>query len=206
MKILDISTYKGDTLCVEFCDCTEKLYINRSIAERYNLAKDMDIPESAVEEIKHANTLRRARERALHLIDRSEYSYTGLYHKLEENYDEDICFEVCDMLAEKGIINDRRYAKMLAEHYCEKKRFGTFRARQELIRKGITSDIADEALEIYEESSYERLCALIEDKYAHLLTSRKAAVKVKNALARLGYNYSEINDAIGEYDIGDDED
>lgn len=195
MIIDRIEKYKGQTIGVYF-ENADPIFINREIVSRFNLKAGADVPESAVEQIVHANDVRRARERALYLLDAREYSYAGLFEKLEKNYDEDICFEVLGSLCEAGLVNDRRYAARLAEYYTETKGFGYYRALSEMRRKGIPKELAGKALSEYEDDSAERLYELVMKKYAGDLTDPKGINRVKNALARRGYSYDDINAVI----------
>lgn len=198
MKITSIEPFKGKTLKVSF-DSGEPIFINSDIAAEYHLEKDMDIPQGGIDDILRANDTRRAKERALYLLDNRDYSYAELFKKLAESYDEDICYEVLNRLAEIGCIDDRRYAKYLAEKLCTVKKYGYFKAREEMRLKGLSRDIIEEALADYTEDSSERLLELIDKKYARYLTDDKGVKKVKAALARLGYSFADINAAISEY-------
>lgn len=202
--ITSIEKYKGSTMRVGL-DEGEPLFINVDVLNEYNLQKDMVIPEGAVSEIIHANDFRCAKERALYLLDDRDYSYIELYKKLENNYDEDICLEVCNRLSEIGCINDRRYSEHLAEHYCVTKRFGLRRAREEMRKRGISNDLITEALEPYEDSVPERIAEIIDKKYARYLTDEKGVQKVKAALVRQGYSFSEVNKVLAEYEDGMEE-
>ncbi len=205
MKITSIEPFKGKTLKISF-ESGEPIFINSDIAAEYHLERDIDIPQSGVEDIVRANDARRAKERALYLLDNRDYSYAELFKKLAENYDEDICYEVLNRLAEIGCIDDRRYARYLAEKLCTVKKYGYFKAREEMRLKGLSRDIIEEALADYAEDSSERLLELIDKKYARYLTDEKGVKKVKAALARLGYSFADINAAISEYTGGDYED
>ena len=202
MKITSIEPFRGK---ISF-ESGEPIFINSNIAAEYHLEKDIDIPQSGVEDIVRANDTRRAKERALYLLDNRDYSYAELFKKLAENYDEDICYEVLNRLAEIGCIDDRRYARYLAEKLCTVKKYGYFKAREEMRLKGLSRDIIEEALADYSEGSSERLLELIDKKYARYLTDEKGDKKVKAALARLGYSFADINAAISEYSDGDYED
>lgn len=205
MKITSIEPFKGKTLKISF-ESGEPIFINSDIAAEYHLERDIDIPQSGVEDIVRANDTRRAKERALYLLDNRDYSYAELFKKLAENYDEDICYEVLNRLAEIGCIDDRRYARYLAEKLCTVKKYGYFKAREEMRLKGLSRDIIEEALADYAEGSSERLLELIDKKYARYLTDEKGVKKVKAALARLGYSFADINAAISEYTSGEYED
>ena len=202
MRITEISKYKGSTMCVIFDD-GERIYIHEKILAEYNLKEGINVPEEAVEEIVAANDYRRARERALYLLDVRDYSFVELYQKLEKNYDEDICIKVCKNMAELRLINDRRYAEMRARELFEVKRVGMFKAKQELKRRGLSDNIIEEAVAPYadEEECFSRLEELVERKYERYLTDEKGVKKVKNALLRQGYRYAEINAVLDLYDL-----
>ena len=62
--------------------------------------------------------------------------------------------------------------------------------------------IAEDALVPYEEVFGENLAELLRTKHSRYLTDiedRKSIEKVKNALVRYGYDFSEINRAVKEY-------
>lgn len=200
IKIADIGTYKGETVYIETED-GEKYFVHQSMIYEFHLKKGMEIPPSALEEVLHENLYRKAKERALYLLDKREYGYAELFHKLEENYDEDICYRVCNKLAELHLIDDRRYAARLAEYYSCTKKFGKYRAKQEIMRRGISSSLAEEALAEYEDGAVERLREVVERKYERYLTDRKGAEKVKAALVRQGYSFSEIKEVLSDYEF-----
>ena len=197
MKITAIEKYKGSTYRIDF-DEGEPAYLNSEIINKFNLKAGLDLPLSAWEQIKAERDFRRARERALYLLDRRDYSFVEMFKKLRQNYDEELCYRVMQRLVELGAINDRRYAEGLARHYMEVKLFGRRRAFQEMRLKGLTKEVIDIALEEYEEGVEERLRKLIEKKYLRIMTDEKGVNRAKNALVRYGYDYSDINKVFRE--------
>lgn len=195
LKITNVSKYKGLTYMVEF-EGADTEFINKAIVDMFSLRSGMTIPESAWDQVREEEEYRKARERALYLLDFKDYSYVDLFHKLEKNYSEDVCYRVMDKMVEMGTINDRRYAEGLARHYVEVKKFGKYRALREMRGKGLTSQVAEEALEMYDDSYYERLYELVESKYLRYLDDEKGVNKVKNALVRYGYSYGLIKEVI----------
>lgn len=197
--VTEVGTYKGSTLRIDFED-GEPAFINREVAADCGIRKGITLTEDEWQSVVYKNDLRRARERALYLLDVKDHSYVMLFRRLEENYPEQICYEVCDRLAELGLINDRRFASLCARHYMEVKRFGRFRAVQEMRLKGLSQTIINEALEPYDdpESVRERIKELVGKKYIRRLEDEDGVKKVKNALVRQGYSYSDINAAMSE--------
>ncbi|WP_455528748.1 regulatory protein RecX [Huintestinicola sp.] len=211
MIVTDVSPFKGSMMCVELSGGglaqEMKIYIHSEIIRKYNVAKGMELSEEEADRLIYENDLRRARERALYLMESRDHSYRELFDKLEKNYSEDICFEVCNRLAEIGVINDRRYAEKLCRQLFEVKKLGRYRVRQEMRLKGLGSEIIEEAMENFseEDEPFERLEELVEQKYERYLTDRKGVEKVKNALARKGYSFGEIKEVLDLYDLDFDD-
>ena len=189
-------------MCVVFDD-DRRIYVHSKIIAEYHLKEGMNVPDAAVEEMVEANDFRRARERALYLLDVRDYSFMEMYEKLTKNYSEEISLRVCKGLAEVRLIDDRRYAEARARELFEVKRVGVYKARQELKRRGIPESIIEDVVEGYadEEDSLARLEELVEKKYERYLTDEKGVKRVKNALLRQGYSYSEINAVLDLYDL-----
>lgn len=199
-RITEIGAYKGSTLRIDFEE-GEPEFINRDVAAECGLRKGLELTDDVWEKVIYKNDFRRAKERALYLLDVKDHSYVMLFKRLEENYPEQICYDVCDRLAELGLINDRRFASLCARHYMEIKKFGRFRAVQEMRLKGLTQSLIDEALAPYDDSdsTKERIKELIAKKYIRRLEDEDGVKKVKNALVRQGYSYSDINAAMDEF-------
>ena len=162
---------------------------------------ELDTPE--LRKIIYASNFRRAYQYALHLLDYRDYSYKEMRGKLIKTYkNESLCEAVMKRLEEFSFINDERYAERLARKYIEGKRFGIRRAAREMGAKGIDRFTAEDALAPYEDSDRDNLAYLLEKKYSRLLTDssdRKTIEKVKNALVRYGYGFTDINAAVKEY-------
>ena len=200
MKITGIEKYKGSTYKVEF-EQQEPCYLNIEIINKFNLKAGIDLPLSAWEQVKEESDFRRARERALYLLDYKDYSYVDMFKKLRQNYNEVLCYRVMQKLVDLGVINDRRYAQGLARHYMEVKLFGRRRAFQEMRLKGLTKEVIDLALEEYEQGTGERLRRLIEKKHLRYMTDEKGINRAKNSLIRYGYDYGDIKEALREIQI-----
>lgn len=79
MKILSVEKYKGSTWRIDF-ENLEPAFLNSEIISKYNLRAGAEIPGDAWEEIVYSNDLRRARERAMYLLDYRDYSYSDPFH------------------------------------------------------------------------------------------------------------------------------
>ena len=207
MSIVEISPFKGNTMCIVL-ESGRRLYINKGIVTSHRLAVGSPIDDDYADSLERENDLRRAKERALYLLEGRDYSREELYRKLKASYAEDIADSVCDMVSELHLINDRKYAEKLCKHLSEVKCYGKYRIKQELCRRGIDKELAGEVMEEFlseDDDSFERLEHLVEVKYERYLTDRKGVEKVKNALLRRGYSYGEIREVLDLYDLDFDD-
>ncbi len=110
---------------------------------------------------------------------------------------------MCKELAGMKLIDDRRYGAELARQLFEVKQVGMLKAKQEMKRHGIPESVIEGITESYsdEEEAFARLEELVERKYERYLTDEKGVKKVKNALLRQGYGYSEIKAVLDLYDL-----
>ena len=101
-----------------------------------------------------------------------------------------------DRLEELGYLNEAEYAGRIVRHYAAKG-FGERKLRDELYRRGVPRELWEEALTQVEDNS-ETIDAFLEKK---LKGGRdpKDIKKVSDALARRGFRWPEISDALRRY-------
>ncbi len=203
MKITELSPYKGTTWQMT-TESGEKIYLGQRTVEKMNLKKGMELPDSAIDSIKEEDLERKSRERAMYLLSGRDYGFVELYRKLEKNYPKEMCLRTCKSMAEKGLVNDREYAFRLGKQLFEIKKESAVAVRYKLTQKGIPKDIISEVIEYYcedDEAVQNRIKELVEKKYKRNLADEAGLRKVRNALARLGFSYSDINVVLKEFDI-----
>jgi regulatory protein len=202
MRFTSVNKYKSSTYEAELDD-GRKLYLHADIITDFGIRAGMETDRDTLRKIVYASNFRRAYQRALYLLDYRDYTYSEMFKKLLENYkSESLCTAVMKRLTEHGFIDDRRYAERMARKLVEIKHFGYRRCKREIMLKGVDQFIAEDALAPYEEAFGENLMELLNTKHSRYLTDiedRKSIEKVKNALVRYGYDFSEINRAVKEY-------
>ena len=142
-----------------------------------------------------------AKEKALNLLEFRAHSRKEIFDKLRRFTDAQTAGEVADALEEAGLINDEEYAYQCAHDLMELRFFGPNRVRQELSRRGISPETAEDAIFRTEEETCapeERLRCLIERKYKNSLKDEKNIAKTINSLFRLGYGYDMIKNTLYE--------
>ncbi len=106
--------------------------------------------------------------------------------------------EIAGWLEEMGLLNDRQYAADVVELYV-RKGCGKRKIRDELYRRGVPRELWDEALEqVGEEDSAAAIDAFLEKKLkgSH---DPKDVKRASDALARRGFSWSEISNALRRY-------
>ena len=140
------------------------------------------------------------KEKTLDLLTRKPMSRKELERKLTEwEAGEEEISSICARMEELGFLNDAAYALQVVRHYSQKG-CGEHKLRDELYRRGVPRDLWEEALNQAEDPA-DAIDAFVAKKLAGKNPDRKEVQKVSAALARRGYGWSEIRDALGRYRI-----
>ena len=137
--------------------------------------------------------------RAIELLMRKPQSRRELGRKLREwEAGEEEIEAICDRMEELGYLNEPEYAGRIVRHYA-RKGFGERKIRDEFYRRGVSRELWDEALEqIEEEDNASAIDAFLEKKLkgSH---DPKDVKRASDALARRGFAWPEISDALRRY-------
>ena len=146
---------------------------------------------------------RQMRERALELLSRKPQSRRELTRKLNEwGAGPEEADAVCDRMEELGYLNEAAYAARIVEIYSARG-FGEKKLRDELYRRGVPREEWDEALARVEDST-QAIDDFLQKKLTGWTGDRKQLQKVTAALARRGFSWSDIRDALARYETGID--
>ena len=138
------------------------------------------------------------REKTLELLTRKPQSRRELERKLKEwEASETEAAALCDRMEELGYLNDAAYAATVVRHYSGKG-FGEKKLRDELYRRGVPRDLWDGALEQSADPT-DAIDAFVAKKLAGRSPDRKELEKVSAALARRGFSWGDIRDALSRY-------
>lgn len=135
--------------------------------------------------------------RAIELLMRKPQSRKELGRKLLEwEASEEEAAAICDRMEELGYLNEKEYAGRVVRHYAAKG-FGERKLRDELYRRGVPRELWEEALSQIEDNS-EAIDAFLEQKLKGDHDPR-AVKRASDALARRGFSWSEISEALRRY-------
>lgn len=187
-----------------FFDDEFKFSVDLETIAEFALQKDKSFTDDEYENLFHETQYKKAKEKAFKLLGYKSYTrYLLKQRLLREEFNEEVVEEVLCRTEELGFINDVDYARRCAADLLNFKKYSLSRIRQELRHRGVSDFDIDEALEnlIEEVDPQEQITQLIQKKYLKYLSDEKGRRKTVNALLRLGYNYSQIRQAMNEFEI-----
>lgn len=142
-----------------------------------------------------ASEERRAREKALYLLEHRSHSKKELTEKIARTAaSREAAQAAADRMEELGLLDDADYAARLARELFTRKRYGPLRVKQELRLKGIDPLIIEDLLAQYddEDAALENLREVLARKYPGWEEDEKIRRRAFAALQRLGYSTEQI--------------
>lgn len=138
----------------------------------------------------------------LRLLSYRDHSEREMINKLlQKGHKREYAESAAEKLKEYGYINDERYAQSFAENLAERKGMSIRGIKTELLRKGISKEIADNVTENLDIDPILRIIDLLTTKYRRNLSDEKGIRKTVAALQRLGYRWSDINSALRHVEV-----
>ncbi len=141
---------------------------------------------------------------ALNLLAARPYTSRALYRKLiRKQYSAADADDAIRRLVDNGLLDDAKYAEQYARSKIVSTGASKRRLQQDLFRKGITSDIANEAIDnVIEQDGIDTSAAIerVARKKLALLGGLEALVLRRRLfafLARRGYDVDEIKAVVG---------
>lgn len=198
MQIVNLQKDKLHLTKLSLSDGRQVLVDNDLVFER-SLKAGLEIDDKYLEELLFSSDYVRAKSRAVWYLDRSAHTEKGLYDKLvRAGFAKEACAKVIARFIEVGLLDDRRYAEILAERLIETN-VSKREALQKMLSKGLPYDLAKSVLEETEADENTQIRNLIEKKYRNKLLAENGAKKVFDALARRGFSFGAIREALKSY-------
>lgn len=141
---------------------------------------------------------RRAKEKAFYLLSLRDYSRADLAKKLTAQAGREVAEETAARMEELGFVQDEQYAFRLARDLRLRKHYPLRRTIQELQAKGIDRELAAEAADAVETDDAAQALELLRKKYYNRLNDEQGRQKATAALARYGFSYEAIRQAVRE--------
>ena len=165
---------------------------------RYQIQEGAQLSEDTIREIKKEILEKRAKLRAMHLLEHMDRTEAELYTKLKRDlYPEDIIETSMQYVKSFGYIGDKGYAKRFVES-----RQGTkskLEIKMALLQKGISKEIVSEVLETHYDGQDESVAIqrLLEKKrFSAERATEEEKRKMYGYLMRKGFSYEDIRRVI----------
>ena len=138
----------------------------------------------------------------LRLLSYRDHSEKELLQKLKQKGHKKLYAEnAVEKLKDYGYINDERVAEYYAKSLSERKGMSKNGIRNELKRKGISSELADNVAESLDFDPILRIIELLNTKYSRYLGDEKGVRKTVASLQRLGCRWSDIKTALRRVEV-----
>lgn len=183
-----------------------KVYIDEDISfllykgevKKFHLKENDMISEDTYDEILEL-LYKRARERALYILDSSYKTESQIREKLRDGfYPTKIIDRVIDYLIHYDLINDKRYAAMYIEFKASSR--SKKQIVQDLYVKGVAREIIDSAFEESDYSNEDSLSKIIEKKISRYNLNEQSDIqKFYRYLVGKGYGYNDVKRALSRY-------
>lgn len=192
-KIIEIKPYKSK-FKIRFDSHTEVLLYQKDI-KRFHIYEGKEISVEESDEI-YELLYKRAKERALFILDNAYKTEKQIRNKLIEGYyPSDIIERVIVFLKEYNMLDDYRYACMYIESGMMTK--SRRRIVQDLYLKGISKELTERAFLEMNYSEAQSIQYLIEKKKSKYdLSDSKGIQKLFMYLSSKGYRYDDIKEAL----------
>lgn len=186
-----------------YLDGEAAVKLDAATAQEARLRVGMELDDEELHELLQKSDAARAKEKALYLLEHRPHAKRELERKLSRTVGEEAAQAAADRMEELGLVDDADYAARLAQELA-RKGYAFSRTVQELVRRGVDRELAQEAAREASPDPEEAIRRLIHRKYERRLGDEKGRRQTAAALQRLGYRWEEIRSALREFD-GDPE-
>ena len=155
-----------------YLDGEEAVKLDREVFLRAGLRPGDQISDEELHQLILDSDARRAKEKALYLLEHRNHSKRELTEKIARTAASwEAAEAAAGQMEELGLVDDQAYARDRAREMFLRKRWGPLRVKQELRRKGIDGELIEELLEEYRQRDEgglvaENVRAVLETKYS----------------------------------------
>lgn len=177
-----------------FLEDGESFVVYRGEVKKYSIQEGEELPEGQYEEIRSEVLVKRAKKRAMHLLEKMDRTEAQLREKLKQGfYPEDIVEEAIAYVKGFRYLDDARYAGNYVRGQKEKK--SQRRIQMDLMGKGIKKELIAQALEEeYQKGQEQELILKWAEKknYSSSQADLKEKQKMYQFLLRKGFQPDDI--------------
>jgi regulatory protein len=176
---------------------------NLNVVAKFRLREGMNLSAEQVTQIQQGEVRQECFDQAMKFLERRLHSRVELQRKLaRREYGDTVVNAVLDDLVRMGYVDDERFAKTKALSAAQHKQHGRRRAFMELIKSGVTGNVASKAVEdVYDVTDSMAIARQLAMKQAPRLRKLDPLVarrRLVGMLQRRGFNYDDIRPVVDE--------
>ena len=191
LKVLEIEK-QGKKYKVLF-DKATSLVLYASEIKEYGLREDVEIDDGRYEMLVRDVVGLRAKKRAMHLLEKRDYTSFGLRRKLESgDYPESCVDDAMEYVSSYGYIDDLRYSMNYIDYHRESKSQNSIKL--DLIKKGVDKSTIERAFsETDPPTEEDQIRGWLEKKhFEDFKDDQKEKYRIYQFLLRKGYKSEDI--------------
>jgi regulatory protein len=180
---------------------------NLNVIAKFRLREGQQLTEEQVRQIQLGEVRQECFDAATRFLESRLHSTTEMRRKLmRKEYGGAVVDAVIADLLRLGYLNDEQFAKTKALSVAQYKQHGKRRAKIELLKAGVTGDVADKALDdVYDATDTLATARALAAKQAPRLKKLDPQVarrRLVGMLQRRGFDYDDIKPVVDEV-LGD---
>ncbi|MBE6762750.1 MAG: regulatory protein RecX [Ruminococcaceae bacterium] len=190
MLVVSVKPAKQHLYTISFDD-GQQGEIDKTVWEYSALVVGDNLSDEQWQTLCERSLSHRAREKALYYLSGRDYGSGELVQKLfRAGIDRPLAQETVSRLCECGLIDDARYASMLARDMQERKLYPKRRVAMALQEKGFSREVIAAAVEELDDTEEEQALAMLRKKRYTACADAKQREKALGMLARYGFSYT----------------
>ena len=181
-----------------YLDGEAAVKLDAATAQEARLRVGMELDDEELHELLQKSDAARAKEKALYLLEHRPHAKRELERKLSRTVGEEAAQAAADRMEELGLVDDADYAARLAQELA-RKGYAFSRTVQELVRRGVDRELAQEAAREASPDPEEAIRRLIQRNYERRLGDEEGRRQTAAGLQRLGYRWGVNRGGLGGF-------
>lgn len=184
--------------------------VDEAILIEFNLRKDLELDDTTIATLVQKDTLHKSYTLAINFLSYRMRTKKEIYDYLvKKEVDEEHITKIMDRLFDEGLIDDKQFAEAFVRTRIETAGKGPLLVKKELLEKGVSAKIANEATELYTyEIQHEKATKLVDKKLntnkSH--SFQKQLQQLRASLMQKGFTQEIAKDVLADIHEEKDED
>jgi regulatory protein len=202
--ISKIVAKKRSSNCYVHFDDLDVCELSTDLILKYALAKGVEIPEEAWNEVLAEQNLINAKQTAYNYAaykPRTEYQVRNRLR--ERGFEPKITHDAIEFIRRFDLLDDERFAYNFARDYLKRKPSGEIKLKFELIQRGVDRDLSEKtAFEIYQKEDPLEQAMLAAEKKLRSISYKpidKQKTALINKLKTLGFDWDIIKKVVEKH-------